>query len=178
MATARIGEALGGERSAPRAAVLPHIGVSARVMAFAVAAVTLVAVTLSIAVPTLLKPKVVYSPASAATKAFEASTGLRLIRVAPTGEVGLVEVSYQIIDPSNAANLLGPTHDIYPTLIDETSGRTISEAFMGHAPHPVFRMGATAFDILSDNEHVIRSGDLVTVVVGNYRLQHIPVATP
>ena len=71
MATARIGEALGAERSAPRAGTFPqigpHLGVGARVMAFAVAAVTLVAVTLSIVLPTILKPKVVYSPASAAT---------------------------------------------------------------------------------------------------------------
>ena len=107
MATARIGEALGGERSAPRVATLPgfgpRIGVSARVMAFAVAAITLVAVTVSIVLPTLLTPKVVYSPASATTKAFEASTGLRMIRVAPTGDVGLVMIQYQIVDPSKAA---------------------------------------------------------------------------
>jgi hypothetical protein len=177
MATVRIDQSL-GERSAPRAAVLPRIGVSARVMAFVAATVTLVAVTLSIALPSILSPKVVYSPTSAATKAFEASTGLRLIRVAPTGDNGLVEVQYQIVNPSNAGNLLGPTHDIYPTLVDEASGRPIVEAFMGHAPHPVFRMGATAFDILTDPGHIVRAGSLVTVVVGKYRLEHIPVSAP
>ena len=175
MATIRIDRSL-GERSAPRVAVLPRIGVSVRVMAFVAATVTLVGVTLSIVLPGILTPKVVYTPTSAATKAFEASTGLRLIRVAPTGGVGLVEVQYQIVDPSNAANLMGPTHNVYPTLIDEASGRPIVEPFMGHAPHPVFRMGATGFDILSDSEHIIRAGSLVTVVVGKYRLEHIPVS--
>jgi hypothetical protein len=147
-------------------------------MAFALAVVGMAALTLSVALPSLLTSKVVYSPVSPATKAFEAGTGLRLIRVAPTGEVGLLEVQYQIIDASSAANLLGPTHDIYPTLIDEVSGRPITEAFMGHAPHPVFRLGAKAFDILEDTGHIIQPGNLVTVVVGNYRLEHVPVATP
>jgi hypothetical protein len=63
--------------------------------------VTLIAVTLSF--PPILRPKVVHNPASAATKAFEASTGTRMLLL--TGGRP-VEVSNH--RPLQRSNLLGP----------------------------------------------------------------------
>jgi hypothetical protein len=124
--------------------------------------------------PSVISPTHPYDPNSATTKAFEAKTGIRIVRVAPTGGVGLVEIQFKIVDPSTAANLFG--HTVYPTLIDEGTGRPLSNAFMGHSPHPSYRLGEQGSTVLNDPNHVIVSGALVTIVLGPYSLQHIPVA--
>jgi hypothetical protein len=145
-----------------------------RKLAFIASVVVLGVIAVATFLPSVISPTHAYDPNSATTKAFEASTGIRIIRVAPTGEVGLVEIQFKIIDPSAASNLFG--HTVYPTLIDEGSGRAISNAFMGHSPHPSYRLGEQGSTLLNDPNHVVVSGSLVTVVLGPYRLQHIPVS--
>jgi hypothetical protein len=147
---------------------------SRRKLVFVASVVVLGVIALATFLPSLISPTHAYDPNSATTKAFEASTGIRIIRVAPTGEVGLVEIQFKIVDPSAASNLFG--HTVYPTRIDEGSGRAISDAFMGHSPHPSYRLGEQGSTLLNDPNHVVVSGALVTVVIGTYRLQHIPVA--
>ena len=60
-------------------------------------------------------------------------------------------------------------------VVDEATGRELASPYMGHAAHPVFRQGADFFVLLEDTGHVVVGGGSVTVVVGESRLEHVPV---
>jgi hypothetical protein len=144
-----------------------------RPLAFVVALLVVAVTAGALIVPKLISPRRAYDPSAPATAAFEDETGLRLLRVASTGAVGLVEVQYQIVDPAKAGDFIG--HDTYPMVLDEDTGRELTSPWMGHAAHPFFRQGADFYVILEDTGHIVATGGSVTVIVGDTRLEHVPV---
>src|SRR5262249_17717882 len=71
-------------------------------------------------------------PAVSASGLAERS-GVRLIRVAVTGGGGLLDLRYQVVDPSKAVAV----HEARtpPAIIDERTGLVLDRLLMGHAHH-------------------------------------------
>lgn len=127
-----------------------------------------------------------YDPDSLATRTFEDRTGVRLVRVALAGGGGHVDLRYQVLDPTKAAEALSRRA---PLLVDESSGLRLDASWMAHVPHPVLRTGVSNYVLLLNSPataiiaghvqgvggHVLRSGSAVTVVIGGARLEHVPV---
>ena len=95
------------------------------------------------------------------------------MRVAVTGGGGLLDVRYQVVDPGKAAAL----HDAAtpPALVYEPTGAPIEGLLMGHAPHGRPKAGVTSILIFVNPGNIVRSGDRVSVVLGDARLEHLVV---
>jgi len=146
-----------------------------RRVAFLAALVTLAVVATSLMVSAWVHRPVPYARDAPATAAFEDQTGLRLLRVAPSGAGGLVAISYQVLEPSKAADAFGEAQ--IPLIIDEATGRTLANPLMGHVMgHHAMKEALTYSTVLEDPSHLVRPGGLVTVVVGDVRLEHVVVA--
>ena len=146
-----------------------------RRVAFLAALVTLAVVATSLMVSAWVHRPVPYARDAPATAAFEDQTGLRLLRVAPSGAGGLVAISYQVLEPSKAADAFGEAQ--IPLIIDEATGRTLANPLMGHVMgHHAMKEALTYSTVLEDPSHLVRPGGFVTVVVGDVRLEHVVVA--
>jgi hypothetical protein len=112
-------------------------------------------------------------PSAVAQAAFEEETGVQIVRVALVGAGGLVDLRYRVVDPDKAEIV----HEDVPVLVDEQTGEVIDTFFMGHRhdPRSVPKAGVT-YPLLYVNERgLIEHGDTVTVVIGDSRLEHVPV---
>ena len=104
---------------------------------------------------------------------FEEKTGLRLIRVAVTAAGGMIDLRYQVLDPDKALIVHDQTRP--PRLIDEATGRTLSRPWMAHAHKREQRMAVTYYQLLMNAGGMLKRGSLVTVVIGDARLEHVVV---
>jgi hypothetical protein len=145
--------------------------------------------------PGWLASRHAYLPGSDEARVFEDTTGIRLVRVGVTGAGGLLEVQYQILNPSKAIDTL-QSQPVTPvssagsyeghssghngqavSLIHEESGSVLNRVFhYSSVVHGDLRPGGTYYQILVNPSEVVASGSLVTVVMGNVRLQHVSVA--
>ena len=104
---------------------------------------------------------------------FERRVGVRIVRVAVTGDAGLVDLRYQVIDPNAAASI----HDLAtpPQLVDERTGVLVNELLMGHMHHGELRSAETYYLIFNNPGNLVRRGTQVTVQLGTARVAHVPV---
>jgi hypothetical protein len=100
-------------------------------------------------------------------------SGVRVIRVAVSGDGGLVDLRYQVVDSEKANAVHDPATP--PVVIDEGSGALISRPFMGHIHSGRPKVGLTYYVIFENTGTIIRRGSRVTVRLGNARLAHVPV---
>lgn len=100
-------------------------------------------------------------------------SGVRVTHVAVTGDGGLVDLRYQVLDADKAASL----HDqaTPPLLIDERTGGVVGELLMGHFHSGRPRVGLTYYLIFLNPGGILRSGGRVTVQLGDARLPHVRV---
>ena len=105
--------------------------------------------------------------------AFEEATGVRVTLVAVTGQGGLIDFRYQVIDPDKAAIVHDPEKP--PTIVDETTGQTFDKLWMQHGHSGELDPGATYYLILVNPNGGVKSSDLVSILVGNFRLEHVRV---
>jgi hypothetical protein len=140
-----------------------------------------------------------YRPSSVEASVFEDKTGIRLVRVGVTAGGGLVEVQYQILDPSKAIDTLhlqaatgaasgsASPQSIEPfvsahnhqavSLVDERSGLVLNQSFhYSSAARGDLRAGGTYYQMLVNSRDVLTAGSLVTVVMGDDRLRHVAAA--
>jgi hypothetical protein len=105
--------------------------------------------------------------------AFEQRAGVRLVRVSATAAGGLVDVRYQVVDEEAALSI----HDSgrTPALVDERTGRTFDDEWMGHLMHPTLRLGRTYYLLLLNPGGELKSGSGVTVTMGGAILEHVLV---
>jgi len=103
--------------------------------------------------------------------AFEEATGVRVTLVAVTGQGGLIDLRYQVIDPDKAAIVHDPEKP--PTIVDEATGQTFDKLWMQHGHSGELDPGATYYLILVNPNGGIKSGDLVSILIGNFRLEHV-----
>jgi hypothetical protein len=109
-------------------------------------------------------------PAVSAAGLVERS-GVRVIHVAVTGDGGLVDLRYQVVDADRAQQL----HDLPPLLIDEATGGVVMRPWMGHAHTTAFKQGVSYFVLFENSGDLLRPGGRVTVQLGDARLTHVPV---
>ena len=100
-------------------------------------------------------------------------SGVRLVRVAVSGNGGLIDLRYQVIDPDRA----NAVHDreTPPSLVDERTGLVVNQLLMGHMHHGVMKAGQTYYLIFENPGNLVQSGARVGVQLGDARVAHIRV---
>jgi hypothetical protein len=106
-------------------------------------------------------------------QAFEQRTGVRVVRVAVTGDDGLVDVRYQVIDPDRAASIHVQTTP--PQLVDERTGVLVDQLLMGHFHHGPMKAAQTYFLLFENPGNLVRAGGRVSVQLGPARVADVPV---
>ena len=138
------------------------------------------ALAATLAVWLLVSPKPAATPsqpprdsASLSEAAFEEATGVRITHVAITGQGGLIDFRYQVIDPDKA--VIVHDADKPPTLVAEANGQVIDRPWMQHGHSGKLNPGATYYLILVNPKGGVKSGDSVSVIIGDFRLEHLIV---
>jgi len=100
-------------------------------------------------------------------------SGVRLVRVAVTGGGGLLDLRYQVVDPSKAVAV----HEAQtpPAIIDERTGLVLSRLLMGHAHHGALKPAVSYYLIFENTGNWVRRGSEVTVLLGAAQLEHVVV---
>jgi hypothetical protein len=101
------------------------------------------------------------------------TSGVKITQLALTGEGGLIDLRYQVIDPNKAATL----HDekTPPAIVDEQSGIVANELFMQHSHSGPFTFGETYYLVFDNPGNLVRRGARVTVLLGNAQVEHVLV---
>jgi hypothetical protein len=90
--------------------------------------------------------------------------------VAVTGEGGLVDVRFEVLNGRVAQAHAGHA----PLVVDEATGTTINEPYMDHGGHdftPPAQGGG--FLVLRNSAGLLARGGLVSVVLGDHKLEHV-----
>jgi len=95
-------------------------------------------------------------------------TGLHLL-----GRDGLVDLRYRVIDAGKAKNF-GHYTETSPLLIAEDSGKLIEVTILGLHNHRV-EAGRIYYIMYRNTGGALRKGSLVTIQLGDQRLEHVPV---
>jgi hypothetical protein len=111
-------------------------------------------------------------PAVSASGLAERS-GVRLVRVAVTGGGGLLDLRYQVVDPSKAVAV----HEAQtpPAIIDERTGLVLNRLLMGHAHHGQLKQAVSYYLIFENTGSWVRRGSEVTVLLGDAQVEHVVV---
>jgi hypothetical protein len=99
--------------------------------------------------------------------------GVKVTHVAITGDGGLVDLRFQVIDPSLAAAIHDPTDP--PAVVDEQSGVVVHDLFMGHSHNAPFHAGVSYYLIFLNPGNLLQRGSQVSVLLGNVQIQHVIV---
>ena len=104
---------------------------------------------------------------------FQDQVGVRIQTLATTGGGGLLDLRYQVLDPSKA----GAVHDeaTPPTLVDEATGLIVNQLLMGHSHTGDFHAGVGYYLVFENPGNLIQPGSSVTVLLGDAQLEHVVV---
>jgi hypothetical protein len=100
-------------------------------------------------------------------------SGVKITQVAVTGGGGLVDLRYQVVDPTTAAGLHDPAKP--PAIVDETSGLVVHDLLMSHAHTGTYRAGVTYYYVFVDPVNWVHRGAKVTVLLGDAQVEHVVV---
>jgi hypothetical protein len=100
-----------------------------------------------------------------------AKSGVRITQVAVTGDGGLVDLRYQVVDPDRAASV----HATVPNLVDERTGVVVNNLFMGHKHKGRLKAGHGYYLIFTNPGNLVERGSRVTVQLGRARVAHVRV---
>jgi hypothetical protein len=111
-------------------------------------------------------------PSAAAIREFEAQTGIRVLRVAVTGQGGIVDLRYSMI----AHTAIAHDPNQHPAILDEETGEVIGQPFMGmwHG-HRSAEPGNVYYQLFVNQGGLIRPGEHVAVRLGGVTLRGVPV---
>lgn len=107
-----------------------------------------------------------------AAEAIAEEWGINFVHVAVLAEGGLIELRFQIVDPDRVAFIFEDLGNV-PWMIDEDTGTEIGLNNLPHS-HDI-PAGLNEFIIYRNVGGAIEPGDLVTLVVGDLRLEHYRV---
>ena len=103
----------------------------------------------------------------------EDQLGIRVTQVALSADNGIIDFRYQVLDPDKAGQIM-EIPDKYPALIPEGSNTTIKYSlYMPH--HEKIVAGHTYYLLFYNSSGAVKQGGYVTVVLGDLRLEHVPV---
>lgn len=99
--------------------------------------------------------------------------GIDVNLIGMTAAGGLIEFRYQVLDPDKADAMI---HDatLLPVLVVEETGQTL---VIGTPHHHVneLALGGTYFFLLANAHNAVHAGSLVTLVMGDVRVEHVQV---
>ncbi len=108
------------------------------------------------------------TPASA--EVIEERWGIRITHIAVLADGGLIDFRFQILDPEKAMPLFNL--EDRPLLYVETTGQLVDSLY--HPPHGhELVAGYTQYFLYNNHGGVIKPGTLVSVILGDLRLEHI-----
>ncbi|MCB0210371.1 MAG: hypothetical protein KDJ52_13625 [Anaerolineae bacterium] len=107
-----------------------------------------------------------------AQAAFEAETGIRVVRVAMTAGGGMIDLQYQVVDPDKA--LIVHDDDNPPALIEEATGWLFATPFHDHAFREL-HTAVTYHELITNGDGLLSRDSTVTLTVGEARLEHVRV---
>jgi len=99
--------------------------------------------------------------------------GIDVNLIGVTAAGGLIEFRYRVVDPDKADQMIhNPT--LLPVLVIEDTGETL---VIGTPHHRVgaLALGGTYFFLLANAHNAVHEGSLVTLVMGDVRLEHVEV---
>jgi hypothetical protein len=100
--------------------------------------------------------------------------GIDITLVAVTAAGGLIDFRYQVVDPDKA-NAIIHDIDLYPKLVVEDTGATLAVRSLPHNHGKVLELGGSYFFLLPNANNAVHAGSLLTLVVGDARLEHVVV---
>lgn len=100
--------------------------------------------------------------------------GINITLIGTTAAGGLIDFRYQVVDPDKANSLIHDV-DLLPRIVVEDSGATLALTSLPHHGTTELELGGTYFFLFANSNNAIRRGSLVTVVIGDVRLEHIVV---
>jgi len=96
--------------------------------------------------------------------------GVRFTSMAVIADGGMVDLRFRIIDPAKAANF-GHYTETSPRLISEDTGLPVDTTIMGLHHHEM-EVGRVYYVLYRNTANAIRSGDLVSIVIDNMKIEH------
>jgi hypothetical protein len=100
-------------------------------------------------------------------------SGVKITQVAVTGDGGLVDLRFEIVDPGRASAVHDPATP--PAVVDEESGLVVHELFMNHSHTGPYKAGVTYYLVFNNPGNWIRHGSKVSVMLGNAQVEHVRV---
>jgi hypothetical protein len=100
-------------------------------------------------------------------------SGVRLERVALSGEGGLIDVRYRVIDADKAQAVHAPENP--PLVLDQRSGAIVNQLLMSHLHHGRAKEGVRYYLIFYNPGDVIRRGGRVSIQLGGARVEGVTV---
>lgn len=112
--------------------------------------------------------------ATQSPKRFAAITGLEVLWVAESGDGGILDLRYRVVDEKKASG--HKSHQSVPAIIDLESGEALTTQWMGHA-HPVdsFQPDRNYWMLFLNPRELVERGDLVAIRLGHARLTGVRV---
>ena len=100
-------------------------------------------------------------------------SGVRLVRVAVTAGGGLLDLRYQVVDPSKAVAV--HEAETPPAIIDERTGLVLNRLLMGHAHTGQLKPAVSYYLIFENTGNWVRRGSEVTILLGDAQVEHVVV---
>jgi hypothetical protein len=100
--------------------------------------------------------------------------GIDIKLIAVTAAGGLIDFRYQVTDPDKANAII---HDLnlFPKLIVEDTGETLALRSLPHSHKAMLELGGSYFFLLPNAHNAVHPGTLLTLVIGDARLEHYVV---
>lgn len=100
-------------------------------------------------------------------------SGVKISLVAVTGDGGLVDLRFKVVDPDRANALHDPRTP--PAVVDEQSGLVVHELLMNHSHSGPYKAGVTYYLVFNNPGNWIHHGSQVSVLLGDARVEHVSV---
>jgi hypothetical protein len=100
-------------------------------------------------------------------------SGVKITQVAVTGDGGLVDLRFTVVDANKAATLHDPATP--PAVVDQRTGLVVKDLLMSHAHTAPFKAGVTYYLVFNNPGNWVRRGARVTVLLGNAQVEHVRV---
>jgi hypothetical protein len=100
-------------------------------------------------------------------------SGVKITQVAVTGDGGLVDLRFKVVDSERANALHDPTTP--PAVVDEESGLVVHELLMNHSHTGPYKTGVTYYLVFNNPGNWVHHGSRVSVMLGNAQVEHLLV---
>jgi hypothetical protein len=108
----------------------------------------------------------------AAQAAFAQETGVWIVGVAVIAGGGMVDLRYQVVDPDKS--VIVHDDEYPPGLLIESTGQVVNTPYHDHSAFESHQ-GVIYHEMIMNPGGVLKTGDEITVMIGQTRLEHVIV---